>query len=321
MIFSAKSVSITKPELRALVAHSSADTTHPHVNAVFFDAADLRAAATDGHRLAILTGDGDKGAWTYLLPRDAAETALRAKGAETFILSAVSCDVVAFNKDNRKVGTFEAAQPKRPDTTDKAGAVVPGKVLDFPPYQQTAFTPADGGNRTRQGFDAGYLADVALAATAANSPNLGVVFYPGGSELDPGVFTVGGWVIYVMPMRLGNDVSATAPKPVKGQRAAQDAPSGAIVLAGGPVVLAAPEASQNGKPAAVIVLHTTPVNAASLGSDLAPVALLAARKSRVRQYRETFGTTADDYRADVVQAWIDAAPAEDAAPVDRCPWG
>ncbi len=69
------------------------------------------------------------------------------------------------------------------------------------------------------------------------------------------------------------------------------------------------------------MLQTTPVNAASLGSDLAPVALLAARKSRVRQYRETFGTTADDYRAEVVQAWIDAAPAEDAAPADRCPWG
>lgn len=307
MIFSQNTVSLSKSQLRAIVTHSSGDTTRPHVNAVYFDATTLRAVATDGHRLAICEGDGVKGTWTYLMPREAAETALRAKGAETFILDTVRGDVCAFDKANRKVGTFEAAQPKHADTKDEKGNVVPGTVFAFPPYQQVATAPTVGGDRRRQGFNAGYLADVALVATAAGSPLLGVMFYPGEGELDAGIFVTGKWTVYIMPMRTG-DESTPKSKRGKASQPAQDAPSAAIVLAGGPVDVATVKTPQNAKGApSVIVLDTRPVNAASLGSDLAPIALLAARKaSREREWRETFAITAETPR-EVLAAWVEDA--------------
>ena len=307
MIFSAGSVSFTKAQLKALIAHSSTDIARPHVNAVHFDARTLRAVSTDGHRLAILDGEGVKGEWSYLMPRESGETALRAKGAETFILDTVRGDVCAFDKANRKVGTFEAAQPKHADTKDEKGNVVPGTVFAFPPYQQVATAPTVGGDRRRQGFNAGYLADVALVATAAGSPLLGVMFYPGEGELDAGIFVTGKWTVYIMPMRTG-DESTPKSKRGKASQPAQDAPSAAIVLAGGPVDVATVETPQNANGApSVIVLDTRPVNAASLGSDLAPIALLAARKaSREREWRETFAITAETPR-DVLAAWVEDA--------------
>lgn len=308
MIFSAGSVSFTKAQLKALIAHSSTDIARPHVNAVHFDARTLRAVSTDGHRLAILDGEGVKGEWSYLMPRESGETALRAKGAETFILDTVRGDVCAFDKANRKVGTFEAAQPKHADTKDEKGNVVPGTVFAFPPYQQVATAPTVGGERRRQGFNAGYLSDVALvAAAAANPRTLGVTFYPGEGELDPGIFVAGKWTVYIMPMRTG-DESTPKSKRGKASQPVQDAPSAAIVLAGGPVDVATVETPQNAKGApSVIVLDTRPVNAASLGSDLAPIALLAARKaSREREWRETFAITAETPR-DVLAAWVEDA--------------
>ena len=221
---------------------------------------------------------------------------------------ATAGDLAAFDKANRKVGTFEAAQPKHADTKDEKGNVVPGTVFAFPPYQHVATAPTVGGERRRQGFNAGYLSDVALvAAAAANPRTLGVTFYPGEGELDAGIFVTGKWTVYIMPMRTG-DESAPKSKRGKASQPAQDAPSAAIVLAGGPVDVATVETPQNAKGApSVIVLDTRPVNAASLGSDLAPIALLAARKaSREREWRETFAITAETPR-EVLAAWVEDA--------------
>ena len=319
MIFSAGSVSFTKAQLKALVAHASTDTTRPHVSSVYFNASEGAAVSTDGHRMAVCEGEG-RAPWTYLVPRDAAETALRAKGAETFILNVATFDVCAFDKANRKIATIPAEQPKNGE----------GKPVAFPPYRQVMSTPSDRG--VSQGCDARYLADVRLVAEAVPSSarTYGVVFHPGPGSLDPAIVKVGPWTVMIMPMRLGDeDKGKSAPKVETvgaivlacGGPASPEVPSAALVLAERVTAPLAPATRGRGKRAPAIVLRPTPVNAASLGSDLAPVALLAARKSRVRQYRETFGTTAGDYRADVVQAWIDAAPSEDAAPVDRAPWG
>lgn len=319
MIFSAGSVSFTKAQLKALVAHSSTDVTRPHVCAVYFNAAEGAAVSTDGRRMAVCEGEG-RAPWTYLVPREAAETALRAKGAETFILNVATFDVCAFDKSNRKIAAIPAEQPKNGE----------GKPLAFPPYRQVMGTPSERG--VSQGFNARYLADVRLVAEAVPSSarTYGVVFHPGPGSLDPAIVKVGPWTVVLMPMRLGDeDKGKSAPKVETvgaivlacGGPASPEVPAAAIVLADRVTAPLAPATRGRGKRAPAIVLRPTPVNAASLGSDLAPVALLAARKSRVRQYRETFGTTADDYRADVVQAWIDDAPAEDAAPADRAPWG
>ena len=318
MIFSAGSVSFTKAQLKALVAHSNTDATRPHVNAVYFNAAEGAAVSTDGHRMAVCEGEG-RAPWTYLVPREAAETALRAKGAETFILSTASSDITAHDKSNRKIATIPAEQPKNGE----------GKPVAFPPYRQVMGTPSERG--VSQGFNAAYLAGLKIVAEAVPSSarTYGVVFHPGPGSLDPAIVKVGPWTVVLMPMRLGAEDSGKAAPKVEtvgaivlasSVPASPEVPAAALVLADRVTAPLAPVTRGRGKRAPAIVLRTTPVNAASLGSDLAPVALLAARKSRVRQYRETFGTTATDYRAEAVQAWIDDAPSEDFRS-DRAPWG
>ena len=318
MIFSAGSVSFTKAQLKALVAHSNTDATRPHVNAVYFNAAEGAAVSTDGHRMAVCEGEG-RAPWTYLVPREAAETALRAKGAETFILSTASSDITAHDKSNRKIATIPAEQPKNGE----------GKPVAFPPYRQVMGTPSERG--VSQGFNAAYLAGLKIVAEAVPSSarTYGVVFHPGPGSLDPAIVKVGPWTVVLMPMRLGAEDSGKAAPKVEtvgaivlasSVPASPEVPAAALVLADRVTAPLAPVTRGRGKPGPVIVLQTTPVNASSLGSDIAPVALLAARKSRVRQYRETFGTTATDYRAEAVQAWIDDAPSEDFRS-DRAPWG
>lgn len=295
MIFSAGSVSFTKAQLKALVAHSSTDVTRPHVCAVYFNAAEGAAVSTDGRRMAVCEGEG-RAPWTYLVPREAAETAMRIKGAETFILNPVSQDLAAFDKVSHKIATIPATAP--------TGAT-------FPPYQHVTSAPAT--SHARQGFNARYLADIRLVTDAVTDSAGRVRFYPAEGELDPAQFRVGRWTVYLMPMRLDPTEEAAVTGKAKGKRGkasqpVQDAPSGAIVLAGGPVSIASVETPQNAKGAtSVIVLDTRPVNAQSLGSDLAPIALLAARnKSREREYREIFASTAETPR-DVLAAWVEDA--------------
>jgi hypothetical protein len=123
-------------------------------------------------------------------------------------------------------------------------------------------------------------------------------------------------------MRTGDDDAPKA-KPGKASQPVKDAPSGAIVLAGGSVVLSPEPTPQNGKAPDVIVINPTPINAASLGSDAAPVMTalaIVAKKSRAREYREAVASTVDYVPADRLNAWVDDAPAVD-VPCDRAPWG
>lgn len=299
MIFAPTTVSLTKAELRALVTHSSTDETRPRVNAILFNATERCAVATDGHRLAICEADGDAAPWSYLMPRAAAETALRAPKAEVYILNTVSQDLTAFDKQNRKIGTFDARKVD----------------AQFSPYRQVLGTPSDRG--VSQGFNAAYLADVALVTAAAPESGRmnGVVFHPGAGELDPAHFTSGRWTVVLMPMRCDTSV----PKR-KAPQAAPEAPSAAIVLATRATSVEAMPAPQDAKGADVVRIVTAPVNASSLGSDLAPVALLAARKSKARAWREAYASTADHQDPATLRAWVDDAPAVDVS-LDRAPWG
>lgn len=228
MIFSRTQVSLTKAEFTALLAHASTDETRPNRFGVYFDAPRMRGVATDACRLAICEGEGDKGEWTYLVPRDAAMVALKAKGAETFVITPANGDIAAMDKANRKVGTFPAPQAH--------GA-------EFPPYEHVA--TAAPSSHVRQAFNTKYLGDLRYVTDAAlqSSQWQSITCYPAEDELSPAQFRVKNWTVYLMPARIGNDPqdkALTSAHKVRGKKApqpAQDAPSTAIVLVGNPKVV------------------------------------------------------------------------------------
>ena len=315
MNFSATQVSFNKAELRALLAHASTDLTRAALASIFFNAAQCAAVATDGHRIAVCEADGEKASWDYLVPRECAETALRVTKGETFILTPASADIGVFDKANRRIATIPATQP--------TGAT-------FPPYQQIMREPSARG--VAQGINVDYLASAKLIADAVPAATRGAVFHPGPDAQDPVILKIHTWTLLIMPRtdtekhagksRIARDVLADAAALATVSSgivtAAPQVPSAAITLAERVTAPLATLAPQKGKRGPAIVLHTTPVNAVTLGSD-APLAL-PPKKSREREWREAHATVADT-PADKLRAWVkDAAPI-DAPPRSAPPWG
>jgi hypothetical protein len=152
--------------------------------------------------------------------------ALKAKGAETFIVTPATGDIVAMDKANRKVGTFPAEQPS-------------GVTFVYEHVMSAA--PS---THVRQAFNTKYLGDLRYVTDAALKPSQwqSIACYPAEDELSPAQFRVGAWTVYLMPARISDDAKDKAVTDAwkgKGSKArekapqpAQDAPSTAIVLAG-----------------------------------------------------------------------------------------
>lgn len=193
------SVQITKPELVALLAFASKDTTRPHVWCVHFDIPNGVAAATDGHRLvrarAALPCKLD--AKAFSVPRDRAEQiakALVAKDvAEIRDGSAAIC---------RRHAMTDALLPPTQTITWNATTGQP-----FPPYD-AVIPPFD---RRRAGvpveLNPKYIADATLIAAASGAK--GIIIHPGDESHSPCVFAAGLWMALVMPRRREDHGPAT----------------------------------------------------------------------------------------------------------------
>lgn len=287
MIFDRTSVSFSKADLVALLAHASKDVTCSRA-AVYFDANTGRAFATDGHRLAIRKGDG-QAPWYYVASRTALEAAAKTPKAVTFILSPSNGDIVAMSKSSAKLATIQA-----PHVTDSKNNRVP-----LLPVDQVVGAPAS--SHVRQMVNPRYLADLVHVADAAGETM--VRAYPAADERDPAQFHVGPWIVTIMPGRLD-----ACP-------AERDADKATI---------AAYADAKKAKASTAIVLASAPaptVNAPSLGSDVVHVAPQVLAKSKRRQWRETYASTADHVSAEDVNAWVDSADDGSSKTSDRPPWG
>lgn len=189
MKFSCQSVTLSKIEARALLAHASKDLTHSRMSSVFFDARDLVAMATDGHRGVIAKGTGDVSEWRTLVPREALEAALVARVATLTITT----------DEEGLTGTIEAldkrgAQVKAESFTWPDGATFPSLKLNFRRAEL---------NGTMAGLDARYLASLALVQSAAeetSDDDQRVICCPPESDDGyPFKFIVGAWTVIIMP--------------------------------------------------------------------------------------------------------------------------
>lgn len=306
MIFSRTQVSLTKAEFTALLAHSNPDPVRAYQHGVYFDAPRMRGVATDGHRLAVCEGEGNKGEWTYLVPRDAVMVALKAKGGETFIVTPATGDIVAMDKANRKVGTFPAEQPS-------------GVTFVYEHVMSAA--PS---THVRQAFNTKYLGDLRYVTDAALKPSQwqSIACYPAEDELSPAQFRVGAWTVYLMPAAIGNDAKDKALTDAwkgkgskaheKAPRAAQDSPSTAIVLAGSPRVVDA------------TIVDSRAIQAIQIGHGMAIEVSALPPRTPLQTWREAHvsSLSPDEQNKPHVKAWLADAARPQPTPRANCaPWG
>jgi hypothetical protein len=195
---------LSKPELRALLAHASEDETRPHVCGVGFFPQKGAACATDGHRLALLECDEKSDVAAFIVSRATLEAAMKACPAK---------GAIGVSRERLTVHEAAALGPALSTIAPTMTLAVPPVLASFPPYEH--IIPGDyRGNADREpapcfGVNARYLADVALCAAACekikgtsktlHEPHL--VFYPPTGYLDPMIATVGPWLVLLMPAR------------------------------------------------------------------------------------------------------------------------
>lgn len=186
MIFTTRttgwSVSVTKPELRALAAHAHKDPAKPHIHGVYFDPAAGWACATDGHRIAAVHAEPLTGAAPLIVPLPTVKALLKLPANEW---------------------TLDAC-----GTATSPGHTIQFTAADeqFPPYGQflkhaePAKSPAPA-----FGMDVRYLADLKLVVDASEDTREGycVAVVTPATKSDPAVFTVGLWTVVIMPAQMG----------------------------------------------------------------------------------------------------------------------
>ncbi|NUP12905.1 MAG: hypothetical protein HOW73_43250 [Polyangiaceae bacterium] len=165
MKFQGRAVDLTKAELRALVAHASADTSRPHHNAVWFVFARSEAVAVDSGRMLIAAGESpdvptDYHAPTFGVPRKTlASLARRLRSADLVRLemSPPRATVLALGLNVR-------------ETLDLEDAHFAGGSLGAPPPYEIPLHRAGAAGMPDCAFvwaiSARYLGDVALVEEA-----------------------------------------------------------------------------------------------------------------------------------------------------------
>lgn len=216
MHYTDSTFTLDRKEIVALCAHASTDEMRPHLNGVGFDTSQGRAVATDGHRLAVLEHDAsdrcapeDRKPTVTIVPLDTMQRAIKAmpRGG--------TMRVTVTNPDN---GTATIVTVTKEGA--EAATIQSTSIAVFPPYSQIippAKAPDEFTLPTRVGFNAHYLASLALVQAAAGDK--GVDLQTAENALSPMRVTCGRWLVVIMPMRLAHethvrrisDVPAVAP--------------------------------------------------------------------------------------------------------------
>lgn len=212
MKVTAKSVFLSRAELRAILAFASTDETRVNLHAVLFDVAQRTLVATDGHRMATVTADavapGDADgedppvdAEKIVVPRSFLDSVVKGSTGKGRI-------VISWGADGALTATMQ-------DRHDKPiGVTLTGKRSDqaFPPYRAVMPSQLDAGSHTGD-FNARYLDDLALLASAGAVSLSVSLFAPtehrAGSD-SPGMAVVRGrsdddraeWRVCMMPVRI-----------------------------------------------------------------------------------------------------------------------
>lgn len=225
-------MTFSKPELRALLAHAGSDDTRPHLCGVAVDLARGRAFATDGHRLAMaqakVTPSVTASVAACVVARDALERSIKACSSTGRIAirryalteaTAGSATVLGAGEDYIAIEVLDEndkALTTAHARIDQACLAVPVDQLLTP---QNLTAPRCVWNTVNPA----YLADLALVARAAQA--VGVRCWAATAPLDPIFHDCDGetayWQIVIMPVRsdesptveAADGVDAAAPPP------------------------------------------------------------------------------------------------------------
>ena len=203
MNFTSHSVTISKAEARALLAHAEKEG-RVNMDAVFFDGRDLIAMATDSYRTVIARGTGDVSEWRTLVPRRDLEAVLVGRVVSLTITTdetGLTGTIAAYDKRGKERKTVSFAWPTIETRVDAKTKVQLPAV--FPSIKLC--TPRAEERGALAGIDARFLADVALVQDAAREENGYAItaYCPPADALSPHKFVVGAWTVTIMPCRLG----------------------------------------------------------------------------------------------------------------------
>lgn len=215
---------MSKADLVALLAFASKDETRRHLCGVYFDPSNGRAVATNGHVLAIAKNCGTFDAPPFILGRDALQRAAKVCGSGMMI------EIVAPAGDEPKPAAVVrvtvdrcAGGPGPVETVACVDATFPPVDAVVPSLGQYGAEDARSAgeplpNHTTgdeqptarcapvMGFDAEYLALLALPRKAIGGRSMGVALRLPTDALSPAVATCEShetrWTMVVMPMRV-----------------------------------------------------------------------------------------------------------------------
>lgn len=212
-----EAVTLTVPELRALMAHASTDDTRPHL-----DAARSRCFATDGQRAVVVQARADRvgpAVGEVVVPLATLEVARRAVKADGHIT--IRRYAVAQSTGGAPA-LAAGANHVGVEVHDRFGQLVTAIHVDCkdhrpPPIDQVMpERSAVIGTRTPvAGMATAYLAALATISKATGSEF--VEIWPGVEQLDPWSFTATSkdgsahWTVVIMPARC--EATAVPPRP------------------------------------------------------------------------------------------------------------
>jgi hypothetical protein len=185
---------LNKAEIAALTAYASGDKTRYNLSCIAFDTGNQRVMATDGHRLttcqAMMLTACDASKRTAMIPLDCmidVGKRLKAKGEEAIFF---------FAEDTVTVST-----PMGDATYNLVGG-------NFPPIDQVIPKYKHAPSCGVIGFNAFYMADIALVGKACESRSPIIRFELGPDTLSPALMKIASasrnceWTIVLMPARL-----------------------------------------------------------------------------------------------------------------------
>ena len=216
---------LSRSELKAIIAHASTDDTRAHLNGVGFDVANGCAVATDGHRLAVLREElcvigapfeADTKVTIVRLAtlERAAKMIPRGGSLRVQVTSPITATLTALEKSGAPGAVLNAEMS---DSRDR-----------FPPYVVILPAAVEFGAfplPTRVGFNANYLADLALVQAAANEAAgkpktlIGMDVQFPSTALDPMRVTCRSWLVVITAVCIDNGRGDFTP----GERRARDA--------------------------------------------------------------------------------------------------
>ncbi len=217
-----EAVTLSVPELRALMAHASTDETRTLLNGVAIDAARSRCFATDGHRLLVaqaLTDRVGPAVEPLVVPLATLEVARRAVRADGHIT--IRRYAVAASGERALAASPLHVGVEVHDAHGQLVTAIHAKCPDVVPPPIDAVMPrlsaVEGRRCPVTAMCTAYLAALVTVARAAGSD--GVEIWPAEGQLDPWAFTARAkdnsahWTCVIMPMRGDTDVAPAPATP------------------------------------------------------------------------------------------------------------